>query len=317
MSRRYLPVPAYLDSATNLHLISDPHCQPDVTARTRLDKVLADSRRMTGLSTIDARMVLGDLMGSPEQANADIWHTWSDGLAEGGLPVLGVVGNHDIYDPRIPGPRDQKWVPSQAAAILGLPAPNYTMDLGDIRIIVLAPTDSQYDVRWPLTLGPNELYFLDASLSSTTKPCVIAFHAPMSRTVGGLETLVGFSSWEDWVKVNSNPAGGDSELREILSAHTNAMAFLSGHTHSPLESPGLLSMVEFGSRNMVHINASGLWYTGRNNPAYAAHDPLCGLLMSVLDEHTIEVRFRDHGSGVWTVPPGGEYQGRKVVTLKV
>lgn len=316
MSRRYSPVPAYLESATNLHLISDPHCQPDVTARTRLNKVLADSRRMSGLSTIDARMVLGDLMGSPEQINADIWHEWSAGLSEA-AQVLGVVGNHDIYDPRGPGIRDQTWLPSQAAQILGLPAANYITELGDIRIIVLAPTDDQYDVRWPLTLGPAELQFLDASLSSTTRPCVIAFHAPLSRTVGGLETLVGFSSWEDWVKVNSNPSGGDNELREILSSHANAMAFLSGHTHSPLESPGLISMVEFGSRNMVHINASGLWYTGRNNPMYAAHDPLCGLLFSILDEHTIEVRFRDHGNGVWTVPPGGEYQGRRVVALKV
>jgi len=303
---RLQPVPAYLASAVNLHLVSDVHCQEDSWARARIGKVLDDADRMVGRHTIDAHLVMGDLTNTALPAEASLWAAWRDGLASGGAqrPVHAVLGNHDL----------NQLTPDQAAALLGLPAANYIQDVGDVRLIALALTVLPIGNSARMVVPPEALAFLDAQLGATTRPCLVLFHAPLAETVGVGDLATSFTSEEDWVKAHSDPAGGDGVLRQILAAHPNAVAWISGHTHSPISTPGLVTTVDLGSHRIAAVNASGLWYTGRS---IEAHDPLCGLLLSVLDEHTFEVRFRDHGAGVWTAPTGAENAGRKVVTLTV
>ncbi|MGY1618128.1 metallophosphoesterase family protein [Geodermatophilus sp. SYSU D00691] len=291
---RLQPVPAYLEQAVNLHLVSDVHCQTTGVAMARAAKVVDDVQRMVGRAAINARLVLGDLTQDALDLEAALWQTWRADL-EG--DVHAVLGNHDFTD------TDPARSPDAMAVKLGLPAKNYMVDVGDVRVLCIGPS-SQPDGR--LTLGPADLGWLDGVLAVTTRPCLIAFHAPLWETVGGPP---GWHSGEPTIHAWPHP-----EIRQLLSGHPNAIAWLSGHTHAPIETPGAITSVDVG-HSLAAVNCTGLWYTSPDHTE--AHDPLRGLLLSVLDEHTLEVRFRDHGAGVWTTPVGGEHGGRKVVRLAV
>jgi hypothetical protein len=307
VSRRQ-PVPAYLESAVNLHLVSDVHCQADPTASLRIGKVLDDCDRMIGRQAIDAHVVMGDLMDQPVQSEADLWRAWRGTLEGNSHPrdVYACLGNHDVWDGRTDFPGNPRWTPSLAATALGLPGASYTADLGEIKLIVLGMAEDQATQTWTLTIDAAGLAFLDTELGNTTKPCLVVFHGPLFETVDGPP---GWASYEPYIHAHPDPP-----LRQILDAHPNAVAWLSGHTHAPIETPRAVGVVDLGSHKLATINVTGLWYTMLD---VQPHDPLRGMLLSVLDEHTMEVRFRDHGAGVWTAPTANEHLGKKVVTLTV
>lgn len=294
MIRAEQSVPARLADAVNLHLVADVHCQNEPTAQLRLAKVVDDAARMVGRNLLDAHLVMGDLTNAATGSEAALWAAWRDTLG-GDVPVHVTLGNHDVGG---------SWTAQQAAAALGLPAPNYVVDTGPVRLIFLSLA-----VTSSLMVVPADgLAFLDAALGGTTVPCLIVFHAPLAETVGGPP---GWNSGEPFIRASSNLAGGDGELRQILAGHPNAIGWVSGHNHSPIEAPGLLTVVDVGHQ-LAAVSTPGLWFT---NPDIDPHGPLRGLLLSVLDERTVEVRFRDHGAGVWTAPAAGEHVGRKTVRI--
>ena len=52
------------------------------------------------------------------------------------------------------------------------------------------------------------------------------------------------------------------EVRDILARHNNASLFISGHTHSGWEAPGLVLTEQLGNHPVTFINLMSPWYTG-------------------------------------------------------
>ena len=95
----------------------------------------------------------------------------------------------------------------------------------------------------------------------------------------------------------------------MLARHRNAKAWLSGHTHSPLQVPGLVTRAALpGGRSILAVNLSALVAVGKTREL---GDPLCSLYLTRLPGK-IEIRFRDHQAGSWIAP-----HQRKVVTVSV
>ena len=81
-----------------------------------------------------------------------------------------------------------------------------------------------------------------------------------------------------------------------MAEQPNARAWLSGHTHSPLGAPGLVSRVRLGrGRSILAVNLSALVGVGkRRDPT----DPLRSVYLTQRPGG-MEVRFRDHGERRW------------------
>jgi hypothetical protein len=81
----------------------------------------------------------------------------------------------------------------------------------------------------------------------------VACHWPIYRTVLG-----------DPAKLYTSETRGfhaqpDEAIRSVLAKHKNAKAWLSGHTHSPLEAPGLVTRAKLpGGRSILTVNL-GAW----------------------------------------------------------
>ena len=97
----------------------------------------------------------------------------------------------------------------------------------------------------------------------------------------------------------------DGQIRALLARHPNAKAWLSGHTHSPLGAPGLITRARFpGGRSIVSINLSAIVGVGKKREP---EDPICSLYLT---HHpgTIEIRFRDHRARRWKTVRGNRVQ---------
>lgn len=101
----------------------------------------------------------------------------------------------------------------------------------------------------------------------------------------------------------------DMEIRALLARNLNAKAWISGHTHSPLEAPGLITRAKLPhNRTIVSINLSAIVGVGKVRDQ---HDPICSLYLTHLPG-SIEIRFRDHGRRAWRT-----LHGRRVQTVHV
>jgi hypothetical protein len=258
-----------------VHVIGDVHV--GATPPVRLESVLADlGTRYVPRPVL--HLQIGDMTEhglAAEDTRALAWL--------GRLPAehRTILGNHDILDDRR--------TPAQWARVYGNPAPSYRIDLSFVRILVVAP-DRDADASAAGLLSPATLAWLDAELGSASGDCWIACHWPLRATVTG-DTRRVFSSVEPFFH-----AKPDADLRALLARHPTATAWISGHTHSPLDAPGLVSRLVLGGRGVACVNASAIAYTGRTREWT---DPLASIFLTHRPG-TIEVRFRDHGAGVWT-----------------
>lgn len=101
----------------------------------------------------------------------------------------------------------------------------------------------------------------------------------------------------------------DAQIRALLSRHPNAKAWISGHTHSPLPSPGLVTRAPLpGGHSIVAINLSAIIYVGNT---LEPSDPICSLCLTHLPGK-IEIRLRDHRAAAWRI-----LHGRRVQTVLV
>lgn len=76
-----------------------------------------------------------------------------------------------------------------------------------------------------------------------------------------------------------------------------AKAWLSGHTHSPLDAPGFVTRAPLPQRrSIVAVNCSALAYVGKK---LDPKDPVRSLYLTHYPGR-LEIRYRDHGAGDWT-----------------
>lgn len=274
------------DWSRMVHGIGDMHA--GAIKRPRVAAMLDDANR---LSTPAAHLQIGDSTerGLPEE---DVLaRRWLDRLPG---PAYTILGNHDIMH--------NKRTPAAWAKAYGNKAPNYVIDLDFLRIIALAP-DRDLPKERSGTLSPSTLGWLEQRLKNAGRDCWIACHWPLFKTVMGDPERV-YNS-----EMQSFHAKPDGQIRALLARHPNAKAWISGHTHSPLEAPGLITRARLpGNRTIVSINLSAIVGVGK---VREPEDPICSLYLTHLPGK-IEIRFRDHRAGRWKT-----VRGNRVQTVRV
>ena len=265
--------PEAIDWPRTVHGIGDLHA--GAIRRVRAEQVLAD---VALLGTPALHLQIGDATerGTPDQDRAA--QRW---LARLPGPHCVVLGNHDILDNRR--------TPAQWARAYGYPSMNYVVDLPFVRLIAVGP-DRGLHGRRAGELSPATLAWLERQLAGAPDDCWVACHWPLRRTVlGNSRKLFTSAMLSFYVKP-------DGAIRALLARHPNATAWLSGHTHSPLHAPGLVTRAPLaGGRSILSVNFSSLVGVGK---VREPKDPLCSAYLTHRPS-SIEVRFRDHRARAW------------------
>jgi 3',5'-cyclic AMP phosphodiesterase CpdA len=267
-----MPVAA-IDWARTVHGVGDLHA--GAIQRSRAERVLQDVAR---LGTPALHLQIGDATehGTREEIRAA--QRWLGRLPG---PSHTVLGNHDIL-------RNRR-TPAQWARAYGYASQNYVIDLPFVRVIAVGPDRARQGPRAG-ELSPATIAWMEEQLAESEHDCWVACHWPLYRTVLGDPRRLFTSAMQAF---HAKP---DARIRGLLARHRNATAWLSGHTHSPLRAPGLVTRVRLApGRTLLSVNLSALVGVGKvRHP----RDPL----RSVYLTHragTIEVRWRDHRAGVW------------------
>ena len=277
---------AMVDWSRTVHGVGDLHV--GAIRRARMAGVLED---VATLPTPALHLQIGDATERGVAAEDRMARRWMGRLPG---PHDTILGNHDILH--------NERTPAQWARAYGYRSKNFTVGLPFVRIIAVGPDRSHPRERAGL-LSRATLAFLERELARSPKDCWIACHWPLFRTVLGNPDKVFTSAM---VPFHAKP---DSEIRALLARHANAKVWLSGHTHSPLSAPGLISRARLPRRrSILTVNLSALVAVGRSAQPT---DPLCSLYLTHRPAK-IEIRFRDHRAGAWT-----KSRGRRVVTRRV
>jgi hypothetical protein len=271
-----------------LHLLGDAHAGvsglPVYPHTERRNKITAD---VAQLPRPLARIQVGD-MTNDGLTTQDVYAL--DFLNSLSGKTYTTLGNHDIMN-------DARTVAAWEK-VYGLVSKNYTVDLGFVKLIFVGPDNLALG---RITLSAATRTFLTDELANAGKHCFVISHAPLYNTVlGGTE---GFASTEGGMYVYP-----DLEIRAILGAQPNAKAWIAGHTHSPINMPGLIKSESVGTRSIICINCSATFYTGRS---FQNYDPIITLFLTHTGSN-LEIRFRNHGAGVWD-----SVGGSRVITMPI
>jgi 3',5'-cyclic AMP phosphodiesterase CpdA len=261
------------DWTRTIHGVGDLHAGGIGPAR--MDAVMDD---VCGLPAPALHLQIGDATENGTAAEDEIVLDWLGRLPG---PYRAILGNHDIVGNRR--------TVAQWARAYGRRSKNFVVDLPFVRVIAVGP-DQTGPGRRCGRLSPRTLEWLGRQLARSPRECWIACHWPLRRTVLGDQRRLFTSA------MTSFYAKPDHDIRALLARHRNARAWLSGHTHSPLTAPGLVTRARLGhGRSIVAVNLSALVAVGkRRNPG----DPLCSVYLTHR-RGGIEVRFRDHRVAAW------------------
>ena len=265
-----------------MHGIGDVHA--GAIKRPRVAAMLDDANQ---LLTPAAHLQIGDVTerGLPKEDVLAL--RWLDRLPG---PAYTVLGNHDVMH--------NKRTAAAWAKTYGNKAPSYVIDLDFVRIIALAP-DRDLPKEQSGTLSPATLKWLEQRLKNAGRDCWIACHWPLYKTVMGDPGNLYTSAMESF---HAKP---DGQIRALLARHPNAKVWISGHTHSPLEAPGLITRAKLpGDRSIVSINLSAIVGVGKTREP---EDPIRSLYLSHFPGK-LEIRFRDHGERRWLTVRGNRVQ---------
>lgn len=274
-------------------------------AEGRTDKVLTDV--LTGnVPTPNYHIAVGDLVDAVQIDANDLGHPnwdvralkWLNSL---NAPWYAALGNHDILTGT--SSRDAP----AAAAAFGLPAMNYTVDLGTVVLVFISPTTEQAN-NTTCVYDATTLAWLTTTLAGISKDVILIVHAPLYNTVLGDSSTYNTSTATGFWAAGAYLDADSSALTTIIAANANVKGYICGHTHSPLLATALTTTVTLGGRQVAHINCSALYYQKKS---VYWNDPLISpYLLYSPSANTFEVRWRDHGKGIWTGP-----NGVKVTTL--
>lgn len=227
---------------------------------------------------VTAHVQVGDVVNNGLSSEDTTALAWLNALPGDWHVVLGA---HDI--------EGNIRTPAAWAAAYGLASQNYVVDLGFGRLIVIGPETATN------TLTQGVIDFLDASLDASDDPAFVACHYPLYDTVTG-DVADNYSSTE-----SAFHAKPDATIRAVLADYPQAKAWLAGHTHSRITAPGFVKEESIGGRTVACVNASSPWYQGRSTAA--KHTPIESVFFTYLEDR-VEIRYRNHGAGVWTGPLG-------------
>lgn len=299
-------IPGSLSSDTLIHCIGDPHVP--VLPTVRQTKFLRDVANGL-LPTPAVRVILGDLSnenGSNVNASAD--DTTAVAFANSISPAVSwytLIGNHDIW-------RNNRTA-AAAAAAYGQASLDQVVDLPNVRLILVNPDTMVLYPSDQNTIGLTsaKLTWLAAQLAGTTKDCIVFCHAPLKNTVTDASadaSTIFDSNTQGFFVVGPNQTD-DTEIRTVLGAASNAVAWVSGHTHEdPFRTTTTMwKTTTCGSRTVAAINVPVLYYI---TPAVDASDTIYSMYLvhKGPGTKTVEVHLRNHSTGTWD----GNDEGRVV-----
>jgi hypothetical protein len=223
----------------------------------------------------------------------------------GSVPFYPGVGNHEFYGPRgeLPAHMGETYTSVWQKPL------RYSWSEGAVTCIMLDhPNPHTLDDPKRVFISDETLHFLDATLEANPNgPAVIFLHCPLYNTVleRNTERHSDFSSLDYFFA----PVNSDA-VRDILAQHRQACLFLSGHTHSGWETPGLVKTEQLGGHPVTFINLMSPWYTGNHtgptlNKAQDRLDYLPDVPNVVpsfafrIYEESINIRVRDHKTKHW------------------
>ena len=206
-----------------------------------------------------------------------------------------LMGNHDVMH--------NKRTAKQWAAVHGYDSQSYVIDFPTLRIVVVGP-DRDHPAERSGTLSARTLKWMEARIrNEPDKTIWIACHWPLKDTVLGDPGRLYTSAMQSFY------AKPDDRIRALLAKYPNARAWISGHTHSPIDAPGLLTRAKLPrGRKIVTVNCSAIVGVGKKRDA---SDPIRSLYLTHFPGR-MEVRFRDHGERRWK-----HVGGRQVTHIKV
>lgn len=305
MPRASRVAPNAVDLARTIHAVGDQHhASSGGFSTTRKTLTTAGINKPLFPQDVAAHVFLGDITQNGLTDEDTLWASFRDGLTST-APKYAVAGNHDI--------QNDARTPAQAHAAWGMPASqNYAVDLGYAKLCCVFPGDDYAAHNSGSFFSASSLAWLEAAIQSAgQKPVLVACHFPLYDTVAGTgaDSAVYYRSIDSGFYAATLARTTDSQdILDLLDAYPTVKGWLSGHTHSSVDAPGLLTMVNTGTRNIAHINSSAVVSV---NKAGLQTSPINTMLVTYTEADQIEVRLRGHhAGGFWNT-----INGQRVTTM--
>ena len=275
------PVVAGKRSLRIAHL-TDVHVQPERAAAEGLAQCLRHVQSQKDKP--DFILLTGDCVYDAfghDRARTNVqWDLWKSVLkAECSLPILPLLGNHDIWgwnkDKSKTTGTEAGWGKQWACDALGLAKPYYSVDRGAWHIVMLDSIQPFADRQYTARLDAEQMAWLAADLAANAgRPTLICSHVPIFSITpimqqkpeeglgknGETNTLIGHAGMHsDW-----------RELKTLFKANRSVKAAISGHIH-------LIDRLEYeGVSYCCNGAVSGGWWKeahlGEGDAGYAMLD---------------------------------------------
>lgn len=280
----------YKDAAKVIHVIGDSHVTGAI-AVNRFQKVINDVLGGSMLPAAPtASLHVGDVTDPGSVAEDAQAKAFLDQLP---WPYFVNYGEHDNFS------GNRAAGDAEYLADWNLPARVHSTDYGWFRAIALPPDPLQ-----------AEIDAAGAFAASSSLPCVLVSHRPIRGSLpGGTSPTYG-------TQPNTTNAGlynsTDVAYQAMLNAQPNIKVVVCGHSHSAVDAPGNASLVSVGSRSVIQVNAGAIAYTNTSKGATSDYLPTAYIIWHDAAQ-TVEIRFREHGAGVWIMGPNLQ----KAITLGI
>lgn len=219
------------------------------------------------------------------------------------VPFYPGLGNHELF---AHGQESTAELLEDFAIFWEQPARYYKVE-GEVLCVMLDVVGYGEPV-----LTDEALAFLETALTKHPQHVALIFaHCPLYGTVTDRdpERNLDYDSLEPFFYLENS-----AQVRALLAHYKNACLYVSGHTHSGWQSPGLVKTEDLGGHPVTCVNLSSPWYTGRHHGAewlpmaaeasgsyrYRPDDPdmIVSLAVRVLRDQ-VWLRLRDHRAGNW------------------
>ena len=226
----------------------------------------------------------------------------------GNIPLYPGIGNHE-YQPE--HKEDSIHTSAEFSAFWDRPL-RYCWTVGDVVCIMLDQPfpylPGQRRENPHVVFSDEALAFLDTALTQHADQLAIIFaHCPLKDTVldRDPERNLDDDSQDTFFFVENS-----QDVRTILTRHSNAKPYISGHTHSGWGSPQLVFTETLGNHPITHVNLMSPWYTGRNCGPYRSADRstleyradspdmLASFAFHIYRDRAV-IRVRDHRAHLW------------------
>jgi hypothetical protein len=248
------------------------------------DRIVRDQETLG--ATCHGHVNGGDLTHDSTGTWDAAYRAWRAALNLDGLPYLEAVGNHDLEMPAGTIRTAAQW-----AAAVGVCSQNRVADMGDVRVITIGPDLwGTNNAAGEQVLSEATLVWLDEQLTAAgSRPCFIAAHCALAQ------------QYPEDVGI-SVVYGPSDRLTEIIDGHPNAVGWLSGHKHVPIDTrPEHARTMTVGSRTIYAINGPPAGGGKLPGMAWADHqwkNVNQSMYLTYLGD-ALDVRWRDHLAGKW------------------